>query len=257
MKIIEETITPARARAYLRGNSRNRPLSAKHVDYLVAEICSGRWQPNGEAIKFNGDRLLDGQHRLAAVLKAGKSIRSLVIRGLPSDVFHTLDTGKKRSPADTLSVAGEKSSSRVAAALGMVEALSNGWTRCRDRMSGARIVELLAEHPGIRDSVTVYQGPRTLLKPSIAIALHYLFAQRDRPLADKFFADLRSGSGLCEGDPVFALREKLISGSVGNAQLKEEVIVACTIKAWNALRQGVQIRRLYFKPGADALPAIR
>lgn len=256
MKLIEEVITPAKARVYLAGNTINRPLSPKHIEYLASEIRAGRWQLNAETIKFNGSRLLDGQHRLHAVVKSGIPIVSIVARGLEEDSFHTIDTGKKRSAADTLSIAGEKSSTRVAAALALIDALEKGQTKNFSSVSGAKALALLDEHSEIRRSVWAYQGPKTLLKPSVAIALHYLFAKNDRDLANEFFQNLRSGSGLSEGDPVFTLREKLIANSVGNSRLLHETVMACTIKAWNALRQGATVKRLTYRPDSEKFPEI-
>ena len=256
MKLIEETITPAKARVYLEGNNTNRPLSNKHVDYLAREINGGRWQFNSETIKFNGSKLLDGQHRLHAVIKSGKPIRSIVARGLDEAAFHTIDMGKKRSAADTLNVMGEKSSTRIAAALAMIEAMLDGQTRTSGAVSGTKVIELLEEHPDVRDSLRAYQGPKTLVKPSVAIALHYFFAKKDRALADQFFDDLRSGAGLGIGDPVFTLREKLIANSVGSKRLRDDAIVACTIKAWNALRDGATVKRLTYRPGSEPVPVI-
>ena len=256
MKLIQETIDPNKARVYLEGNDNNRPLSAKHVEYLAGEIRNDRWQMNGETIKFNGSRLLDGQHRLHAIIKAGRPITTVVARGLDSETFHTIDSGKKRSAADTLSVAGERSSTRIAAALSLIDAMTQGQSRTSAAVSGSKALELLKKHPDVRDSVPAYQGPRTLLKPSIAIALHYFFAKHDRALADQFFRDLRSGSGLSVGDPVFTLREKLITNSVGSSRLRDDAILACTIKAWNALRQGSTVKRLHFRPGSEPFPKI-
>jgi hypothetical protein len=46
--------------------------------------------------------MIDGQTRCAAVIKAGKPILSLVVRGVSSDIFDVLDSGKKRSHKDAL-----------------------------------------------------------------------------------------------------------------------------------------------------------
>ena len=257
MKLIEETITPAKARIYLEGNSTNRPLSRRHVNYLADEINGGRWLFNAETIKFNGSRLLDGQHRLHAVIKSGKPITTIVARGLDEKTFHTIDMGKKRSAADTLNVLGEKCSTRIASALAMIEAMLDGQTRTTGAVSGSKVLELLKTHPDVRQSVRAYQGQKTLLKPSVAIALHYFFAKKDRALADKFFDDLRSGAGLGVGDPIFTLREKLISNSVGSKRLRDDAIIGCTIKSWNALRSGATVKRLTFRSGSEAVPVIR
>ena len=71
-----ETITPEKAVEYLRHNTNNyRKLSLATVSKYVAEIKAGRWQLNGETIVFGEDGILkDGQHRLAAIAKAGKPI---------------------------------------------------------------------------------------------------------------------------------------------------------------------------------------
>ena len=100
------TITPDIAKEMLLKNTNNRPVSEKHVRRLAKEITEDRWQLNGDTIRFNGTRLVDGQHRLLAVVKSGKAIETLVVDGLESDVFKTIDIGKIRSNGDTLAADG-------------------------------------------------------------------------------------------------------------------------------------------------------
>lgn len=66
-----ETITPEIAKTMLGENVNNRRISRDNVNLFAREIRNGEWRFNGEAIKFGKDgRLLDGQHRLLAVIAA-------------------------------------------------------------------------------------------------------------------------------------------------------------------------------------------
>ena len=100
-----ETITPGEARQILEGNENNRRLNMATVDYYRRQIENGVWQINGESIKLD-DRgyLLDGQHRLLAIVKANKPVTTLVVRGLSSEAFKTIDAGKSRSMSDYLKI---------------------------------------------------------------------------------------------------------------------------------------------------------
>ena len=91
----------------------NRPLRTSCIERYADIIKRGQWELNGETIKFDtSGTLLDGQHRLSAVILAGMPIKSYVIRDLPRKVFDTLDTGKGRTGADVLSLRGEKQNPR-------------------------------------------------------------------------------------------------------------------------------------------------
>ena len=82
MKTSIETITPQLAKDILANNNLNRNINATIVGHYADAISRGQWELNGEAIKIAHDgRLLDGQHRLMAVIKSDTPITTLVIRG--------------------------------------------------------------------------------------------------------------------------------------------------------------------------------
>lgn len=93
-----ETITPEKAREYLEANTNNyRTLSQHKVASYASDISRGLWETNGEPIVFDaGGFLKDGQHRLAAIVKAGKAIDVLVVRGVSRDV-QIYDWGTNRT----------------------------------------------------------------------------------------------------------------------------------------------------------------
>lgn len=103
-----ETITPELASQYLSNQSANRPINPQRVKLLAYSIRDGEWKSKtGQPIKFDqAGRLIDGQHRLTAVVRAGCTVDMEVVRGLDSNVFIVLDTGMSRSTSDVVLAGG-------------------------------------------------------------------------------------------------------------------------------------------------------
>jgi hypothetical protein len=95
------TVTPEMASMMLLGNRDNRKVKQTVVDYLANEIKLGRWQltHQGVAISETG-RLLDGQHRLLAIVKSGIPCKMMVTTGAHDETFMVLDSGVKRNLSD-------------------------------------------------------------------------------------------------------------------------------------------------------------
>jgi hypothetical protein len=101
-------ITPEHALKFLQKNLRsksviNRKVDARTVNNYVKDILNDRWKVGQPLIFDTKDNLLDGQTRCTAIVKAQKSVLSLVVRGVDTDIFDILDCGKKRTPKDVLS----------------------------------------------------------------------------------------------------------------------------------------------------------
>jgi hypothetical protein len=131
-----ETITPQVAKALLEKNTNNRNITKGHLAFLKSEMLSGNWQFNGQGIIVGASgRLLDGQHRLTAVVETGVSIDSLVLRGIDEAAFVTIDTGKHRGGADVLSIAGSKHGAHIASAIRKVIEQFGGSKKVQGRYS--------------------------------------------------------------------------------------------------------------------------
>lgn len=100
MTIEKVVITPQEAFKMLEKNSSNRRLRQQTVEVYAEEMKLGKWQLNGETIKFatNGE-LKDGQHRLSACVLSGIPLETYVIYDNDCSIF---DYGAKRTPADIL-----------------------------------------------------------------------------------------------------------------------------------------------------------
>ncbi len=95
-------VTPHMATRWLEANTNNRTISDAHVRNLARAMNSSAWEMNGDPVRFSASGvLLDGQHRLSAIVKSGTTQRMLVIYGL-GDVMHTIDRNRARTAADHL-----------------------------------------------------------------------------------------------------------------------------------------------------------
>jgi len=245
MKPELKTITPEIAAKMLESNTANRPLTEVHVVSLVKEMKGGRWKINGDMIRISvANVIIDGQHRLHAVVRSGITIQSWVMEGLPDDVFDTIDVGKRRSSGDTLGCRGEKNAHRLAAALIMIDKYMTGRVEKSVQYSNTEVEGLLAKYPEVRTSLMTTMNGKGLLLPSVLDCCHYLFSKKDPVMTEVFMEKIFKGVGLEEGDPWYVLRERLLTNSIANAKLSKALMMALCIKAWNAARQGKRITKL-------------
>lgn len=96
------TVTPEMAARFLEFNTGNRPLSRGWTTSLARSIINGEWKQTHQSIAFSGDianpaRLLDGQHRLSAIVKAGRPVEVLVAWGVDEATFSVMDDNKTRN----------------------------------------------------------------------------------------------------------------------------------------------------------------
>lgn len=118
MNINSEIITPTKAKKLLETNTEsNRRVNQKVVSRYTSDILEGRWKEDtGELIKVSKQgKLIDGQHRLWAVIKANKPTKFHVATDVDDNVFDVLDTGKNRNHADSFKILGIKNEFMVPA----------------------------------------------------------------------------------------------------------------------------------------------
>ena len=209
-------ITPGRTRALLASNTFNRPLVKRRVAQYAEDMRRGRWQLNGEPIIVSAQGLLlDGQHRLHAVVESGATVQLLVVRGVAQEAFAGIDTGGKRSAAVMLGLQGERNASTLAAAATLLwqhrhgKPLGGGVHPTRLALSA-----LLQQEPGLRASVELVRagdGPKRLVSPAVLAFCHHVFSQSDAELADELVEKLRTGAGLAIHSPILVLRNRLVS----------------------------------------------
>ncbi len=103
-----ERIDPDTAKTWLdEHNQRNRPVSKAHVRLLAADLAAGRWRTTHQGIAFDRDgQLVDGQHRLWAIVESGVSAVLQVTRGVDPMAFEVIDQHRKRTAGQILAMEG-------------------------------------------------------------------------------------------------------------------------------------------------------
>lgn len=95
-------VSPRTAEHWLKeSNVDNRRMRGWWVDALAQEMRLGRFVQNHQGIAFSkSGRLIDGQHRLAAIVKSGCTVNLLVSSGVDEEAFMVVDCGIKRNMSD-------------------------------------------------------------------------------------------------------------------------------------------------------------
>ncbi len=108
-------LTPKLAKYFLTNNAPfQRKINKRKVDHYKREIQNNNWQLNGDNISFDKDgNMINGQHRCEAVVLADKSIYTVVILGLDSESFKTMDQGFNRSNGSLFNMQGVKYASNL------------------------------------------------------------------------------------------------------------------------------------------------
>jgi hypothetical protein len=112
LRVQEMLVSPEMARLWLKNNFRNRRMKEDTIKAYARDMRSGSWVFTHQGIAFNDrDELIDGQHRLSAIVLAGVSVRMMVTFGLPSQIdgkeattMDAVDRGATRSVGDQLKI---------------------------------------------------------------------------------------------------------------------------------------------------------
>lgn len=246
-------ITPVMAVEMLSNNTRNRPLVSRLVKKYSRIIRRNEWVLNGDAIRISKKGIiLDGQHRLGAVVDIGKPIKTVVITGLDDEVFDTIDQGRPRTNGDIFAIKGEINYVELASSLRLLFFYfdsGNPYNNPTERIPTPRQLEALLEHhPGIRNSVALVKSKKWIkdnLTKSIGAFTHYIFSCNDKVVADRFFDALVSGENLTHGSPIKFLRDRLMANRGSKEKLTSTAICALTFKAYKKFRDGETIKSLH------------
>lgn len=259
-----ETITPAIAEKILETNTKNRPLGSLTVNRLADQMKNGGWNFDASPIRIDdqGD-LIDGQHRLWAVIQSDTTQEFLVVRGLDDSVMSTIDTGKSRRFSDVLSLHDRTADNLtvLAAIVGLVyrwevKGARGGALRSAGQQQFIPYPLQLAfydEHADRFKELAHRVGrlqSRGMAQSVIALAL-WLFEDIDKDDAEFFFERLHDGQGLEVGNAIYTMRQWKLRARDMSPAAPTEVQLAYLIKAWNAYRDGEELKMMVWKRGGS------
>ena len=257
-----ERITPKRAQALLATMRRNRQITRKVVERYVREMREGRWRSMGQgiAVDWNGC-LMDGQHRLLAVIESGVTVEMDVTYNEDPENFKVRDKHRRRTIADDLSIADVQYPNESARIYRLWLDLQHtkpdryvafgkqsrfGWNS-EEAIKWVKANEEDLAH--VIERCRRKDAKRALQPPSLMQMLYFQFYQIDPEGADDFVEKLIGGCG--GAGPVPKLREAmdmLLLEKVRGMAPPQYLFAALTIKAWNAIREGKRPRVIAFGP---------
>ncbi len=257
LQIEVETVNAEVAARWLERNVSNRVLRRNRLAEFKRDMLTGNWRDVGDPIRFdtNGD-MCDGQHRMIALVNAAAiqpalELEFVVMRGVKTEDRHVIDTGTRRSAGDQLRIAGHKNHTLLAAAAKWCAMWDRKTLYASDSstksISHAEILQYVQEHPELE---TVVNRVSSLLRkhidipPGYVAAVYYLCQRIDPAAADDFFERLADGENMSKKDPVMVLRSRLRQLDKSRANLTGEMWLGLLVRAWNARREGREMRTL-------------
>lgn len=263
MQVEIKDITPELAAVMLKANTRNRNLTPKVVAGYSRSMLRGDWVSNGESFKIAQDgTVLDGQHRLAAVVQSGITLRDmLVVSGLPLHTQLTMDSGRKRTTADAFKITGHGNVNVLASVTRRVWMWDRGNYRFvnTEAPTTVELVEVLEQYPSLLRSAEIGARTNGAFRPANATATgvaHHLFHTLDQSDTAEFFARIASGANLDEGDPILTLRDRLTREYAAPHSVTATFALALFIRSWNAYREGRKLSTIV-QGKADPMPMPR
>lgn len=265
-------VTPEKAESWLRRGGKNRKLIQTQVDRLAKEMLAGRWALDGQTVIFdNQGRLLNGQHRLNAVIQSGCTVLMLVVSGVHDpNAFSTIDTNQTRRGAHTiLDIEKIANPANVAA---IAKRLLH-WENAHDKTRYSFTVDAWRKIPqadvvayGIRNNDEIQSMFREIkqalpyrrCKAGSALVTALIICNRADEVTTLVFNEgLKTGANLPEKSSVALLRDRLIAPPERRGIGWELELMALTIKAWNYFWAGKPmkvLRVIQEGPAAERFP---
>lgn len=257
-------LTPEMATQLLEHNTLNRPLNDQHVKRIAGQILAGKWKFNGDTIKLSIKKdVLDGQHRLWAVVEAKVPIETIIVEGIEADAFATIDTLRKpRSGADVLALKGAtRYRAQISTALQWLLRYQRGvlenYMAPANRIENSDVEVMYESNPGMERAIERVMPLRALANPSVLGFFYYVLANRSPELAERMVHTLENPAGVPMNDPFFRLRLYFTGDHL--KQKNAVVSIALLIKASNAAYYNREVKYLKWQNqglNAEAFPKL-
>lgn len=213
-----EEITPSTAHSYLAKSVGNRHLNADYVLSLAVAMETGKWDAEASEIVFDETgALVDGHHRLHAIIAYDKSVTMLVKRGVSKSARAVIDTGRTRTINDLFTMfrpdagyANQRRSTLVSCVSLLAEGRRPPAIRTLDAFDAwGRVFA-----PGIETMIGLF-GPTSKSAGGFRIGPvmgAFAFAHKTSPKKVEAFAvRVIEGLGLERNEPAATLRNLLMS----------------------------------------------
>jgi hypothetical protein len=241
-----ESITPATAEKYLATMVLNRKPKEDTIAAYTNDMRNGKWLLSPQGIAFDEDgHLFDGQHRLKAIIRAGTTIRMLVLRGFPHQqdsmkTMDVMDAGVGRTMADRLKLMGcyHGNPNLACAVARQIAGVITGINcRASRKPTLSAVMEIIKLYKTELTAVcTVMDRPNFRhARNGYTIAAFTIAAVADLKKLDLDMGRLTTGAGLQVGSPILELRNSLFEKNDLHPRLKTLMCLSALYCAWHGI----------------------
>lgn len=243
LEINVENISPSLAKKYLEQNTNNRHIRPSSVNKYARDMTSGKWKLTGEPIQFSKDgRLLNGQHRLAAIVKSNKPVKIVVMKNVDDSSVAFMDTGAKRSFADVLKMRGYKNVNVLASSIRFAIRYENGWMRSNETPTHGEMLSWIQDHEDFVNStykVALGKRMRRFFPAPASSYIHYFTMYSMPGEFDAFMAEVLGETSCKRDSPAGVYRRYMENHMLMKMRKVNPVMLqAILVKAFNAYIEG-------------------
>lgn len=193
-------VTPELAKRWLEKNHpNNRPVAFKRVEAFANDMRANAWKLTHQPICFDGEgRLIDGQHRLEAVVMSGATVQMFVVHNAAGSYHDPIDRTGPRSVAVIVGLPH-----RDVACLNVLRMMETGY-QLHTPMTVNEAEGLRERHLPALTVVATIPGRAKLTGPVLAAVCWALPCNRERTI--DFAVKAAGGEMIGRGHPAFAFR---------------------------------------------------
>lgn len=256
------TVTPQLAKAWLESqNTRNRHISPTAVSRYANDMKEGRWQFTGDPIQFDTDGvLINGQHRLQAVVDSGTTQRFAVWENLDPQSQDYMDQGVIRKPGQQLQIHGFKNGTGLASIARVLSRWDSGViSHSRGNQSTGEVIEYVKSNLdmlefgyewGNRINRNIPIGRAAV--GAFACQLYRMFTQNpdwtSKDYAIDFLSKVESGVGLEANDPILVFRNTCSKYRIQRIRRSDVRDLYNLVRTWNGCVAGETYGKLQAPP---------
>jgi len=233
-------VTPALAAKWLEKNNFNRKLKPAAVATLVGAIRRGEWHTGNDAVCFAPDgTVLNGQHRLHAIVESGTTVPMLIREGVAREEQLVMDQGKKRQAyeqMDIMGISGGSAKQQLCRAILLYDD-DYGPTGRLEGITNTEIIALAQGDETMDTAIKLMQSLGRQVKGARVAMISlgfYLLLHAWPERVEEFHSLLCSGANLSEGSPILKLRTILLRGDIPQSNTaSRKKLLALFLKAFN------------------------
>lgn len=263
--VAKVTISPQIAAEWLTLNKYNRPLSNVHVKRLENEIINGRWQEDSsDCISFDVDGfLINGQHRLTAILNCGVTVNAYVIFNAAKDARVIFVPEKQRTIRDNIFLSNSQgitdwkyvnsliTVSRIALTLIITKGSVANFNRIQGNISNHDIREYIDRN--YNDIITAIEYTKVSRGRNVLFPISHIFAAYillkngvSKEEIDSFWTKISEKIGITpkSGAQVLVRKMELMQANHASSVFLRNEFILFVLKAFYLEQKGTRVLSL-------------